>query len=120
MHELSIAQNILEIIQQHVPEEHLRDVRNVKLKVGVLAGVVPESLQFSYNAITTDTPLASSNIEIDLVPFVLFCRSCETTSSNEIGFVVCGKCGSSNTKILSGTELNVIEFELEDVRTEVV
>ena len=46
MHELSVAQSIIEIIQQHVPASELERVAAVRLKIGAAAGVVPESLEF--------------------------------------------------------------------------
>jgi Zn finger protein HypA/HybF involved in hydrogenase expression len=44
MHELAIAQNILEIVNQSVPEEQAAAVRLVRIRIGQLSGVVPESL----------------------------------------------------------------------------
>ena len=46
MHELSVAQSIVEIIQRHVPQSDWERVRVVRLKIGAAAGVVPESLEF--------------------------------------------------------------------------
>ena len=54
MHELSIAQSIVEIVQQYVPNGETRPVKSVNLKVGEMAGVVPESLDFCFGAITAD------------------------------------------------------------------
>ena len=48
MHELSVAQNIVEIIQQHIPESELERVIAVRLKIGAAAGIVPDSLEFSF------------------------------------------------------------------------
>jgi hydrogenase nickel incorporation protein HypA/HybF len=89
-------------------------VRSVRIKVGALAGVVPESLEFSYNAIIAETPLAHSTLEIHSLPFVLLCNQCGRTTSRESGVAVCEECESNDTKILSGTELHVVEIELLD------
>jgi hydrogenase nickel incorporation protein HypA/HybF len=118
MHELSIAQSILDIVRQSVPEKELPDVRIVKLQVGDLAGVVPDSLEFSFTVLTTDTPLRNAKLQIDHVPFVILCNACEKTFTNEVGFVLCPTCGGADTKILSGLELQVVEIELEDIKAE--
>jgi hydrogenase nickel incorporation protein HypA/HybF len=114
MHELSIAQNIVEIIHKHVPEKEWQKVVSVHLKIGAIAGVVPDSLNFSFQAITADTPLNNARLEVESIPFRIICNACGLTTENEIGFMVCGECGSGNTKILSGSELDIAEIEIAE------
>ncbi|MBX2991047.1 MAG: hydrogenase maturation nickel metallochaperone HypA [Bacteroidetes bacterium] len=61
MHELSIAESIVDIIRQYFEEKELPRVYDVSVKIGALAGVVPDSLEFSFAAITADTPLPNSD-----------------------------------------------------------
>jgi hydrogenase nickel incorporation protein HypA/HybF len=112
MHELSIAENILEIIREHVADE--RRVKSVSVRVGAMSGVVPDSLEFSFTAITHDTPLASVRLDIEFIPYVLFCRTCRTEVRPEPGLAICPLCGGNDTRIISGTELQVAEIEVED------
>lgn len=114
MHELSIAQDILSIIRQNVPHEELRNIHNVNVKIGDMAGVVPDSLEFSYQAITSGTEMENSKLVIEKIPFVLECSSCGKTSSNEIGIRICSHCGSSETNVISGLEMQVVDIELND------
>ena len=118
VHELSIAQNIFEIVQQSVPQEELRDVRVVRLKIGALSGVVPDSLDFCFSAITAETPLATVKLAIEQIPFTVRCNGCGKTFSNEIGFVVCPECKGIETIVISGRELQVTEIELENGKEE--
>jgi hydrogenase nickel incorporation protein HypA/HybF len=120
MHELSIAQNILEIVQQYVPPDHQSNVKSVTVKIGDLAGVVPESLEFCFAAITTETPFKNVRLTIERIPFTLLCPTCHRTSSNDAGIALCPACGSSQTTIVSGTELHVSEIELDDEPVEAV
>ncbi len=114
MHELSIAQSIVEMVQQHVPPSDWDRVVAVRLKVGVLSGVVSDSLEFSFQAITSDTSFRRARLEIESIPFRIQCNACQTTTVSESGFAVCSQCGSVETKILSGSELHVSEIELEE------
>jgi hydrogenase nickel incorporation protein HypA/HybF len=118
MHELSVAQNIVEIIQQHVPESELERVAAVRLKIGAVAGIVPESLVFSFQAITAESSLCHAHLEIECIPFRIHCNTCDTTTENEVGFAVCETCGSTDTKILSGSELNIVEIEIAEPEVE--
>ena len=114
MHELSIAQSILEIVEQYVIPADRETVRQVKIRVGEMAGVVPDSLEFCFSAIIADTPLRSASLHIQEIPFTISCVTCGDLATNPSGFVVCPKCGGADTKIISGTELQVIEIELAD------
>jgi hydrogenase nickel incorporation protein HypA/HybF len=114
MHELSIAQSIVEIIQQHVPVAEQDRVRAVRVKIGAVAGVVPDSLAFSFQAITAESVLKNARLEIESIPFQIHCTACGVTSENEAGFAQCTTCGSTETKILSGSEMHITEIELEE------
>jgi hydrogenase nickel incorporation protein HypA/HybF len=118
MHELSVAQNIIEIVQRHVPETEWERVAAVRLKIGMTAGVVPDSLEFSFKAITAETPLRHTRLKIDLIPFLIKCRACNIVTENEAGFAVCGECGDTNIEILSGSELIVSEIEVTESAVE--
>lgn len=117
MHELSIAQNILEIVRQSIPDGDLRDVRVIRLKVGTISGVVADSLEFCFAAAVAGTALAESRLAIESVPFRIRCERCNKEFTNDIGFVVCPECDGTQTTILSGRELQVSEIELDDHRT---
>jgi hydrogenase nickel incorporation protein HypA/HybF len=114
MHELSIAQNIVEIIQEHVPRNGLPLVKNVKLKIGELAGVVPDSLEFCFDAITERTPMHNAVLVVEHVPFVVECRKCGKVSKNDVGTSLCAGCGSDETRMVSGNELLVMAIEVLD------
>lgn len=118
MHELSIAQNIIEIVSKAVGEENLASIARIRMKIGVMAGVVPESLEFSFQALTTGTALAHAQLKIESVPFRIQCHECGKISEDETGIVVCPSCAAMNTTILSGNELFVSEIELEEESNE--
>ncbi|MFA6469729.1 MAG: hydrogenase maturation nickel metallochaperone HypA [Bacteroidota bacterium] len=114
MHELSIAQNIVEIVQQNVPELDWPKVRSVVTIVGEQSGVVPDSLQFSYHAITASTRLEHSELDIEPVPFTIHCIECGVDSLTDQGSVQCPVCGMFATTIIAGTELSVREIKMDE------
>jgi len=118
MHELSIAQNIIEIVRARIPEEELETILSVNVRVGTMSGVVPHSLQFCFDAIIAGTPLKNACIKIEPVPFVIRCRECAKESIAEFETAICPCCGSSETNILTGNELDVVEIVLDDVPVE--
>ncbi len=112
MHELSIAQNILDIVHQHVAADDERTVRSVKLRIGEHSGVVAESLQFCFSTIVAATSLEAATLDIEVTPFCVRCARCQKNYRSEFGIVTCPACGSSETEIVSGTEMQVVEIEL--------
>lgn len=114
MHELSIAQNIVDIVRQSVSQAELAEVRVVRVKLGRFSGVVADSLDFCFSAIAAETALANAHLEFEHIPFRVKCHQCKKMFENDIGFVVCPECGGGNTAVLSGRELQVSEIELEN------
>lgn len=114
MHELSIAQSILDIVRSHVSASDLKDVRSVRVKVGEMSGVVPDSLEFSFSALVADTDLHSATLAMELIPFQIRCSTCQRVSKTEFGIVLCPVCGGTETTVVSGTELQVLDIELTD------
>ncbi len=114
MHELSVAANIIEIVREHTPEGAVSQVREVLVRVGDLSGVVPDSLQFCFEAVTSGTDLAGAAMRIDRVPARLRCRDCGMEGSAGEGILLCPGCGSLHTELTQGTELQVVSIELTE------
>jgi hydrogenase nickel incorporation protein HypA/HybF len=120
MHELSIANDILTIIRQNVPQEELSNIGNVNIRIGEMSGVVAESLEFCFQAIISETELNNAKLIIEKVPFAVKCNSCGNESTNEFGIRVCSNCSSTDTTVISGLEMQVTEVELKTESEEVI
>ncbi|HEX7573470.1 MAG TPA: hydrogenase maturation nickel metallochaperone HypA [Bacteroidota bacterium] len=114
MHELSIAQSIVDIVLQHLPKEEGVSVRSVRLTLGAMAGVVPDSLEFCFGAITEGTPLAGALLEIEHVPLTAHCNDCGRDAEIEPTLFACAACGSTSLTILSGREMQLRDIEVEE------
>ena len=113
MHELSIAQNIAEIVLKHVPED--AQVRSIKIAVGRLSGVIPESLEFCFGSVVEDTPLEGAQLEIERIPVKARCLVCQEMFSKDDDTVyICPKCGGTNFDFITGTELKVFEVAVTE------
>jgi hydrogenase nickel incorporation protein HypA/HybF len=114
MHELAIAQNILEIVRQSVPEEQAPDVKWVRVRVGQLSGVIPDSLDFCFSVIVGETKMRQAGLAIEQVPTVSRCKECGNQFQIEDMVFVCPACKSTDLEIITGRELQVVEIELID------
>ena len=114
MHELSLAQGILKIIEDHVPPQRLAAVESVRVDVGRLSGVVADSLEFCFEALVAETKLQSARLCLNSIPLRLACAECRQTFQSDWDIFLCPVCKGSRTTVVSGMELQVVEIELEE------
>jgi hydrogenase nickel incorporation protein HypA/HybF len=110
VHELSIAQGIVDICREHAGG---RRVLAVTLEVGSLAGVVPESLEFCFEAATAGTVLEGARLDIVRIAATGHCRPCDQTVDIHSYFDPCPACGAVPLEVRSGEELRVRDLEVE-------
>ena len=113
MHELSIARSIVEISSVAVHEDGATKVIAVRVRIGVLSGIAPAALAFSYDVAVRGTPLESSRLIVDLVPVIVHCSDCgRETELPDASRLVCAACGTPTSDIRSGRELEVESIEV--------
>ncbi len=111
MHELSIAQAIVDVAARHAAG---RRVAKVEVRVGHLRQVVPDSLDFAFSLVTQGTALDGAVLEITHVPAAGRCRECGAESVMEDFPLCCARCGGLDVEMLAGEELLVDALELEE------
>ncbi len=112
MHELGIAESVLDLVRQYVPLDQANAVRQVTVRVGELAGVVPESLQWSFGAVVAGTPFAGASLTLERVPAMARCRTCGAEFGVGRGLFVCPACKGLRAVLVRGSELQVVDVEL--------
>ena len=111
MHELSIADAVRAIAERHADG---RSVTRVEVRIGHLRQVVPSSLQFAWDLITTATTLDGAELEIEYVPATTICDRCDAATLLVAFPPLCGACGSLDVEVRGGDELLVDALELEE------
>lgn len=119
MHELSIAQSIIDIVNQYLPNENFHSVKSVNIKVGKFSNILVDSLEFCFDALIKDTPLQGATLKIKNIPVQIKCSKCQKISEIEPPIFLCPNCSNNSIKIISGTEMQVEDIELnEDIMEE--
>jgi hydrogenase nickel incorporation protein HypA/HybF len=113
MHELSIAQNILDTVSDYLKDTKYNKITGIKIKIGELAAVDAKSLKFSFEVITKDTEFDGVPLIIEDVPLIAFCNSCKSETKIESFFFICQKCNSTDINVTQGDELNLTEIDFE-------
>ncbi|MBU0561656.1 MAG: hydrogenase maturation nickel metallochaperone HypA [Bacteroidetes bacterium] len=112
MHELSIAQEIIGIVDQYVAEDK-SSVTKIRLKIGKLSNVVVDSLIFCFDAIKSDSNLQNAELVVDEVPIAIKCNTCNSIEEVSNFAAYCPNCNGTDTVMISGSELNVTEIEID-------
>ena len=114
MHELSIAQALVDQVEEARVSNGGGRVLTVEVRIGTWRLVVPEILTGYYESIVRGTPLEGSCLAIESVPATARCGTCARDFPVEEAWVVCPDCASLGASLLSGQELNLVGIELED------
>jgi len=116
VHELSIAQSIISHVLQEAEQRRLPPVQKVVVRVGPLSGIFPEALQFGYESLIVDTPLADTQLEIQEIPLRGKCKSCGLEFSIVDNLFACSQCSSTQIEVVSGADLDIAYLEVAEER----
>ena len=117
MHELGIAETIVETITERASACDAARVTGVRLRVGEASGVAVDSLTFCFEMLANQDPmLAGLKLEIDSVPHRARCPHCASEFAIEEFIARCPTCGEWSSEVLSGTDLQIVEVEIEPRR----
>ena len=113
MHELSIAQALVEQVEEAATKEHALHVVRVVIAVGALSGVDSESLRFLFPLVAEGTVADGAELVIERVAARVRCLACGQEAQTEATFIGCSACGAKEVELSAGRELNIKTVELE-------
>ena len=123
MHELSIAQSLVELIEDELIADRVTDsvtpavfhVGRVIIKVGVLSGVIPEALASAFPVAVSRSAIRGATLSIEEIPVTVFCQTCnarrELSSPQRLR---CPVCDTPTPDVVGGRELELVSIEVLD------
>lgn len=111
MHELSVSSAVLESVLRYAAG---RRVSEVRLRVGHLRQVVPDSLDFYWGIVTRDTVCEGSVLHQESVAGRLACEPCGREWEIDMPIFRCPTCGGSQVSVAAGDELELESIEVEE------
>ena len=116
MHELSIVASIVYTVTESAAAYKGARVVEVRLRVGALASVVEDSLQFCYGIATEGTALEGSRLVVNVLPVVMHCVPCGADVELEgVQSFRCPKCGEPCFDLRQGRELEIEAIEIDEM-----
>ena len=108
MHELSIVTYVIKQVEKIAVEQQLTKIESVTLEFGEVSGVVPEYLVDCWDWYAKKTPIINgSKLLYEIIPAVTWCDSCKKTYPTVQYGKTCPYCGSGETWLQQGQELNI-------------
>jgi hydrogenase nickel incorporation protein HypA/HybF len=108
MHEMSITQSVVDAIVARLGDA---TVTSVRLEIGRLSGVVPDSVRFCFDVLCAGTSLEGAQLDIAEPPGRARCRDCGDEFTLDDFILLC-PCGSADAEVLAGRELRITSVEV--------
>ena len=114
MHELSIAQSIIKLVEKSLPIDFHGKVSSVQISIGKLSGIELEALTFAFSIIRKDSLLPLAELNVEIIHGKAICNSCDKEfECNEYG-KACPHCTSQSVSIIAGKDMKVLRIGVED------
>lgn len=113
MHELSIMEEAIRMAVDAAKSAGKSRVLALRLRVGTLSGVVPESLRFAWDVVCSGTIAAGASLEIESVPAACWCATCRAEFECTDFFNECPRCHDVSGELRRGRELEIAAVEVE-------
>ena len=113
MHELPIAQSILEISLRHAQQAGATRITDLHLVIGKLSYVVDDSIQFYWDMIAKDTIAEGAHLHFQRITPEFLCLDCSHRYSPDGETLACPHCQSTRVKVAAGDEFRLESIEVE-------
>lgn len=111
MHELAICQSIISQVETLAQQHKAKQVVEITLKIGLLAGVESELLKQAFPLAAAGSCAENAELKIESIPVKVKCSQCNVESEVTPNRLLCGNCGDWRTKVVSGDEMLLARLE---------
>lgn len=112
MHELSLAESVVRIVEATAQKNKATRVTKVRLGIGALAHIEADTLRFCCELASRQTILADALFEVEQTAGQAHCNACRhDVALEKIGFP-CPQCGSFNLTVTAGEEMQVLAITI--------
>ena len=112
MHELSICESIIAVIEDQAKTESFSRVNRVWLEIGPLAGVELEALHFSFDVVARGGVADGATLEVIETLATGWCSHCSKSVPVKERYDPCPTCGRYQVRITGGEELRIKNLEV--------
>jgi hydrogenase nickel incorporation protein HypA/HybF len=114
MHELGIVNSVLDSVRAEAERFPDRHICKIGVRIGELAGIDPEAMRFCFEALVKGSDLEPLSLDLECRPRRQECLVCGNTFVAPLEQPACPTCGSMESRLVSGDELELAYLEIED------
>ncbi len=113
MHELGIVFYIIRDVKKVAQENGVQHINAVVMNIGEVSTIVPEYLTDCWRwAADKEDLLRGCELKVNTLPAVSYCEDCKCEYETVRYGKTCPACGSENTFLLKGNEVEIKEIEV--------
>jgi hydrogenase nickel incorporation protein HypA/HybF len=113
MHEVSLMESMIALVEEQRRMQYFARVRVIRLEVGVLGHAEPEALRFCFDAVARGTVAEGARLDIAMIDGTGLCAACHEVVAIDDRLADCPCCGNPHVLITAGQELRLAELEVE-------
>lgn len=114
MHEMSLTEGVVRILEDQAALHGFAKVKTVWLEIGELSTAEPDSMLFCWMAVASGSSIASGAVlEIVRVPGQAWCMDCSEAITIAARTDPCPRCGGYKLTVTAGEEMRIKELEVE-------
>lgn len=113
MHEMSLVEGVRELIEAAAEREGFARVRSVRVEIGQLSGVEREAFEFCFDLAMCGSLVEGARLDIVATPGRGCCVACGREGALAVVYDPCEHCGAFPVAVVAGTEMRVIDLEVE-------
>lgn len=114
MHEMSLVQSILDIVEEYKTRYAFNKVISITLSFGKASTVVPGALEFAFEVLSEDTVAKGAKLNFNIKPVVIYCMTCDKDFIVNSYESLCPECSGTEIMLSGGTEeLKLVEMDVE-------
>ena len=113
MHEMSLAESVLDIIEESARANNFKRVRRVVLEIGKLSAVEPDAMRFCFEAVMSGGIGEGATLDIVETEGCGWCAKCACHVPLAALYDACPHCGGYPVGVSSGDAMRVVELEVE-------
>lgn len=112
MHELSLCESILDVLEQQAKQQQFHTVKTVCLEIGKLSCVEIDALHFCFASVMQNSLAESATLKIIEIDGKAWCERCQTSVTIDQRYDECPQCGAYSLNITDGEQMKIKELEV--------
>ncbi|NNJ73310.1 MAG: hydrogenase maturation nickel metallochaperone HypA [Enterobacterales bacterium] len=112
MHEMSLCENLVEIVVNSANNEAVSRIERIYLEIGQLSCVEVDAMLFCFDVVAQGTIAAGAQLIIEQVPGQAKCHQCKTEFAVTSHYAICPSCEHHKFTVISGDQMQIKNMEV--------